>query len=264
MKKVCLAAILGFFTLISCKETRFDHQDHNYGNQQFFTLTHQETVYHIHLLFPPRFDENDAASFPVLLQLDGNEQFNMAVRTSIDLTMNDEIPPMVVVGIGYEDDKAWQKGRWKDYTTDDPEEKNDGGAKEFLHFLESDLIPHLVDQFDLEASQMMISGHSLGGLLATYAWLENPDLFPKGIIASSASLWWNEAELTREATHESQTPIIFTYGTEEGALISAFVEDFCRINQDRGYTVFKHSFENHSHRETKEVSITEGLKKLLN
>ena len=114
--------------------------------------------------------------YPLLIVLDGNVHFKvisgMANYMGADRYRSWKIPEMIVVGIQNVD-------RRRDYTPDKiitVRENNSGGGERFLSFLEDELIPEL-DKNYRTTSYRILFGHSLGGLLATHAYLKEETLF---------------------------------------------------------------------------------------
>lgn len=65
--------------------------------------------------------------------------------------------------------------------------------KKLLKFLKEELIPLLKDKFNI-ADQITIAGHSFGGYFATYAFLENNDIY-NSCIAISPAYWPNKNDV---------------------------------------------------------------------
>lgn len=112
-------------------------------------------------------------TFPVLIVLDGEAQFPIAVTVASQLASLGHMPEVIVVGIPNVDPV---QGRVHDMTPPglsvSGSSKNEGGEK-FLDFIEKELMPALKAQF--RANGMIIfEGHSSGGVIATYAAATRP------------------------------------------------------------------------------------------
>ena len=83
----------------------------------------------------------------------------------------------------------------RDFTPTPGPEKNTGGAKNFISFIEKELIP-FIDSSYSTAPNRTILGHSLGGLLATELLEHYRDIFNSYIIVDAA-VWWDEMSLIR-------------------------------------------------------------------
>ena len=118
-----------------------------------------------------------------------------------------KMPPIVFVGVGYQNENEGfrrEANRTRDYTPtafepSDPEThflrprdyEGSGGAQAFLDVLRDEIVPFVEDRFDVDPETRGIVGKSMGGLLATYALLAQPDLFSHYLIISPA-LWWDD------------------------------------------------------------------------
>ncbi|NMM48130.1 alpha/beta hydrolase-fold protein [Marinigracilibium pacificum] len=136
-------------------------------------------------------EESSYKKYPLLIVLDGNVHFisisGMVNYMSSDLYRSWKIPEMIVVGIRNVD-------RRRDYTPDKivtVRENNSGGGENFLSFLEDELIPEL-DQKYRTNSYRILFGHSLGGLLATHAYMKEETLFNAFIAVDPSFGTWDE------------------------------------------------------------------------
>ena len=129
-------------------------------------------------------------SYPVLIVLDGNLHFKalsgMVNYMSSDVYRNWKIPEMIVVAIQNVD-------RRRDYTPDKiitVRANNTGGGDRFLSFLEEELLPALDKEFRTTPYHILF-GHSLGGLLATHAYMKEETLFNSFIAADPSFGTWD-------------------------------------------------------------------------
>lgn len=156
----------------------------------------------------------------VLYVLDANLFFGTAVEmTRIMSQLYGELPPLLVVGIGYDTtDPALQAElRGRDFTpTVDagfqamslsipgapeptlPEGRRLGGAAEFLRFVTEEVQPFVENRYDVAEEGSILFGSSLGGLFTLYAMLERPEAFD-AYIAVSPALWWDDGALLESA-----------------------------------------------------------------
>lgn len=152
--------------------------------------------------------------YPVLYLLDGRQNI-MHVSGSIEvLTRTGSMPPTIIVGIK-------SINRVRDFTpSKDPNNPNSGGGKEFLNFIQKELIPFIDSKYRTHPFRIL-EGHSLGGLFTAYALMEAPELFNSYIVMSPA-FWWNKEEITLKAKDFFNTSsfqdqsIFFSIGTEDG------------------------------------------------
>ena len=123
--------------------------------------------------------------YPVLYILDGDIAFGMAVSIARYLQIGDNIPELIVVGIGYGAvNKSAAEKRKRDFG---PELA--GSADDFLQFLKSQLIPHIDLKYRTITESRTINGFSLGGLFVLYTLFTQPDLFSNYIAGSPYLIW---------------------------------------------------------------------------
>ncbi len=145
--------------------------------------------------------------YPVIYALDANGEFGIVTETVRMAGFGaPEIPPAVVVGIGYPVDgmAATLNLRTRDYTpTNDTafatyasslwgkgEAPTPGGAPAFLRFIREELKPFIEKNYPVDPADATLIGHSFGGLFTTYALFHEPGTFQRFVIASP-SLWWD-------------------------------------------------------------------------
>lgn len=119
--------------------------------------------------------------YPVLFVLDGENNLDHAVAVASFLAENGAIPEMIVIGL--------QAGatRSRDYLPpNDTEGAPSGRADQFLAYVETELVP-FIEKTYRAAPLRLLSGHSYGGVFATYAMVEAPGLF-HGILTQSPYL----------------------------------------------------------------------------
>lgn len=142
-------------------------------------------------------EELSYKKYPLLVVLDGNIHFK-AVSGMVDYMGSDlyrswKIPEMIVVGIKNVD-------RRRDYTPDKivtVRENNSGGGENFLSFLNDELIPE-IDQKYRTDSYRILFGHSLGGLLATHAYMKEETLFNAFIAVDPSFGTWDEETMDKK------------------------------------------------------------------
>ncbi|WP_209332176.1 alpha/beta hydrolase [Lunatimonas salinarum] len=153
-------------------------------------ILNEERAYWISL--PDSYHEKESyhKRYPVLIVLDGNLHFKPIVGTvnylSSDFYRSWKIPEMIVVGIQNVD-------RRRDFTPDKiitVRANNSGGGDRFLSFLEGELLPEL-DQEYRTAPYRILFGHSLGGLLATHAYMKEKSPFNSFIAVDPSFGTWD-------------------------------------------------------------------------
>ncbi|MBO9732833.1 MAG: alpha/beta hydrolase [Chitinophaga sp.] len=168
----------------------------------------------LNIYLPEGYQQNTQQKYPVIYLLDGsaNEDFLHMVGLVQFLTMIEQMPPTVVVGIANVDRK-------RDFTfptTIEADRKaypTTGHSAPFIRFLEKELQPYVKQHFRTNDTTTLI-GQSLGGLLATTVLAERPQLFSRYVIISP-SLWWdNESLLTKVKPPFGNAQVFIAVGTE--------------------------------------------------
>ena len=145
----------------------------------------------LRVLLPESYDGSQNR-FPVLYLLDGEWSFEKFSPVVKSLIREGSIPELIIVSVENIDEHT----RLWDFTPTGVEKyPGSGGADRFLTFLKEELVPYVDNQYRT-SSVRLICGHSLAGLMSTYAFLNHPDLF-SGSIASSPSFSWDKQLLVR-------------------------------------------------------------------
>jgi hypothetical protein len=144
----------------------------------------------------------DNKKYPVMYLLDGGGHFYSVagmMRQLSSINGNTICPKMIVVAI-------LNTNRTRDLTPTKPTKAhpfadssmiaNSGGGKQFLAFVEKELIPHINGKYPTEDYKMFI-GHSFGGLTVMNTLVENPELF-NSYVAIDPSMWWDGGKLLNE------------------------------------------------------------------
>ncbi|MCC4213171.1 alpha/beta hydrolase [Leeuwenhoekiella parthenopeia] len=169
-------------------------------------ILNEDRIYSVSL--PESYYEGKAENktYPLLIIMDGNTHFRplsgIVQYLSAASTRNLRIPEMIVIGIE-------NVNRRRDFTPDKviTTRPNDtGGGAAFLSFLENELIPELDQKFRTNTNRILF-GHSLGGLLAAHAYMQEESPF-NGFIAVDPSFGTWDAE-TMDAKIEQVTPNSF-------------------------------------------------------
>ncbi|HDS07495.1 MAG TPA: alpha/beta hydrolase [Bacteroides sp.] len=149
----------------------------------------REIEYRVHL--PANYDRG-LNRYPVLYITDGGEHFFLASGTTEFMGSQFVIPELIVVAIFHQDRKHDLTPTHCTATNDGFESdglKVSGGGEKFLQFIEKELIPGIERDYRT-APYRILSGHSLGGLFAMYAYLTRNDLF-NAFIAMDPALNWD-------------------------------------------------------------------------
>lgn len=199
-----------------------------------------DTEYDISVGLPPSYLDSDK-TYPVLYLLDGNICFGMATDTVTALTFGQEVPELIVVGIGYHITSYadWGSNRTRDYTATAREDApGSGGAAQFLAFVETELIPFIDANYRTDPEDRAISGYSHGGQFVLYALLSRPGLFNRYACGSPSIYWDDRAMFRREeafSQNQSQLPVKLFISVGSLESFEPDVRDFVEALKSRNY-----------------------------
>lgn len=154
--------------------------------------------------------------YPVLYVLDGDVAFGMAASIARYLQIGENIPELIVVGIGYGAlDKSAGEKRRRDYRPTQA-----GDAENFLNFLNGELITYIDSNYRTISSERTINGYSIGGLFALYTLFTKPETFNHYIVGSPYLIWDNYSifsyeENSPDKISEMKLSVFISVGSEE-------------------------------------------------
>ena len=141
-------------------------------------------------------------NYPVVYLLDGEAHFYSVVGMIRQLSAangNRILPKMIVVGIPNTNrirDLTPTKGiAWPGMMSTSWIEDT-GGGKNFMSFIEKELIPYVNSNYPTQPYKMLI-GHSFGGLTVMNTLVHKPNLF-NSYVSIDPSMWWSEGKLLNE------------------------------------------------------------------
>lgn len=206
----------------STDSSRTDQPGHQQKEPQLFraetSILHSDIVnndFEIQVSLPAEYMDNDS-TYPVLFCTDANENFGLVSGIAAILSFRgDEIPPVVVVGIGYplKGLEDWGARRHSDLTPTYMPERSSGWQEELsrisgrddlkvrsgdapllLEFINQELIPFVESNYRVNSTDRAIFGYSLGGLFSLYALFHAPEIFQR-YFAGEPSIWWDDATI---------------------------------------------------------------------
>jgi predicted alpha/beta superfamily hydrolase len=172
-----------------------------YGDVEVVNLSSRHTGVD-YRVFVARPTECSETVRPVVA-LDAAVSFGTLVEITRLLRMTEDLPPLLVVGVGYPERRLGDAlgPRQRDLTfsrtedggwPDDPEMM--GEASAFREFLREELKPRVTESYAVTGEDWGILGSSLGGLFVTHLLLETPELFQRYGIGSP-SYWWDRGAI---------------------------------------------------------------------
>jgi len=165
-----------------------------------FTLKSQDigTEYWIYSEAPD--PAREPGPWPAVAFMDGDNLFEFAVDAYRRARAAGEVPPILILGIGY--GAGYRKPgnkRVRDYTgTAMATENESGGAEAFHDFLAGTLWPELARRHPLRADARALAGHSLGSLAVLHG-LFRPRPFFTHYLAGAPSIWWDDRSVLAQA-----------------------------------------------------------------
>ncbi len=173
---------MGMLTLQACSaeppvRTAATVDSERYAIQHTVKSQHPNRDRILSVQLPGSYYEQPDTRYPVLYILDGNQNLELTRIIVNSLADNGQIPELIIVGLHA------GNTRGKDYLPDLVDTNSNRGAKQFLEYVEKELLPFVDDQYRTTPYRVL-SGHSWGALFTTYAMTEKPNLFD-GYLAQS-------------------------------------------------------------------------------
>ncbi len=255
--------------MVSLPNTRLDH----------IAAKANGIDYKLYVGLPAAYASSDER-YAVLYVLDADYSFPIAQTIIKHLSERDRLQPIIVVGIAYPDgdqytSDAYRLNRTRDYTPRfAPDggygakfQKVSGGAPKFLQFIRDELIPKIDREYRTIAGARGISGHSYGGLFATWVLLAAPDTFSCYVIVSP-SLWYDDRFIfgleRQQAKSTVKARVYMAVGAREGDEQHAMVADLERMAKrlaDHPALQVKHEvFDDEMHDSVFPTALSRGLR----
>lgn len=239
----------------------------NIENSESYSISSSYTgnKYNLQILYPTNYDSTIA--YQTIYLLDGDWFFNELAEVVKSKYASD----IILIGIGYKN----KNKRETDYSyPSDDFLSNSGGGKNYLQFINNELMPFVENDLSIKSSETTLCGHSLGGYFALYQLLQQDYPSPfDNIVAASPSLFWSEAyildlENQYNNVNDSLNIKLFnTMGDLEGVTMNTMFDAFNNKIESRDYTglLFDHvRFYNTSHNNNPIKSFDEGISFILN
>jgi predicted alpha/beta superfamily hydrolase len=250
------------------------------------SLSHVDQKFKIFVAFPDSYADSTKI-YPVVYVLDANWYFGTVTEIVRMLALLQELPELVVVGIGYPVNSIMEAVavRIRDYTptVDDgwyqreivkafpnaPEYVGSGGAPGFLQFIQEELMPFIHVNYRTDPGDQTIVGHSAGSLFALYTLFHHPDTFNRYVVASP-SIWWGEAVTLRYESDfaannsDLSARVFISVGElEESDTMVTNTMNMAKILEGRSYMSLRittHIFEEETHISVVPASVSRGLR----
>jgi len=146
------------------------------------------------------------SNYSVLYVTDANSNFAAAVQTVRRMTQKKQLPPTIVVGIGYRTDSLARILRLRDMTPDrDPSLRRShaGRSSFFLRFMKEELMPYIRRNYRASSNDIY-AGMAIGGVFGLYVLFHEPETF-KGYLIASPSIWYDSIVIANYQKEYAQT-----------------------------------------------------------
>jgi len=156
---------------------------------------HVDDYFVTDIAFPYSYDP-DGGPYPLVLITDGDMNFPIVLGTRLMMEF-EGMPPAIIASVSYiSREEAFAK-RFRDFSPGNlpqapvcqAETYSCGGARNFLDFISAELVPFLVDHYPIDAGNVTLTGHSLGGLFGAWVLLTAPESFQNYVLGSPALVW---------------------------------------------------------------------------
>jgi predicted alpha/beta superfamily hydrolase len=167
-----------------------------------------------------------------LYLLDGLAWLPRFAELDDELSRNQDIAPLILVGIGYRNAVATADLRKHDFTPAFGRAPGrTGGADAFLEVLQNEIIPYAETHLPIAAGERGLAGHSYAGLFTAYALAKAPDLFDSYMIMSPA-LWFDGGKIygVPVSSADRVRSVFLAADTPRGQARSAMANDTLRLN----------------------------------
>lgn len=205
------------------------------------TSNNTQTKYKVWVILPSEYDQNQ--KYESLYLLDADASY---LKTEKIAKLTEQISSLknkqnvIVVGISSASDRN------RDFTPTKTD-LGDGGSENYAKFISNELIPLIEQNYNVETSSKSraILGHSLGGLLVGYLFVNYPELF-QNYIMLSPSLWYDKHILfeyeknNRVINSQKSGTIYLACGQLEETAVIESIEFNYRLKNF--YQGFKHEF----------------------
>ena len=234
-------------------------------------------------------DYSSSSTYPVIVFLDGNWYYEF-FRDEVDkLIESNQIPPAIVVGVGYPKDGGYKElcphcvdeeddiliPRFRDYTYPTVETWTipTGEGDKYAAFLNEELVPKIENEYAIDTNRIYLMGHSLGGLSMFYNMFEYPNPKFDGFAALSPSIYWGEGYSFSLEENYSQnhsdfdTKLYIAYGTAESGSLAVHTDEMIKRIENRNYPSLQlktEVFKGASHRQVSWEGFSNGMVFFLN
>lgn len=197
-------------------------------------------LYNLIITLPP--DYHPKKEYKILYYLDAWWLKDLVmgcyrIKSLASKTISNNLEEVILVGISsVGDERAWNRQRNMDFTPskfnskfklkfgeEELNETTSGGAEEFLQFFKDQIITPIENEYTIDSTTRGLMGHSFGGLLGLYTYLEHSKLFVNYLLISPA-VWWNQSEIFKDKgtiVNKRESSIFIAVGTSESEILKS-------------------------------------------
>jgi predicted alpha/beta superfamily hydrolase len=208
------------------------------GNQplektEHFTTTFRhysefvKDTFYISIQVPLEYNLQRERRYPTVVLLDGNFYFPMMSSVMHQYETARLLPPMILVGIGYNSFNTMDSLRSRDYLFPESLASDElttlGGGENFEKYIVEELLPKIDEEFRTRGEDRSLLGHSLGGYFSLYTLLnqvEGKSRTFRNFVSASPTLWYHDYYLNRlvEALKKRREKNVLTIFLSAGEL----------------------------------------------
>lgn len=258
---------------MNCEQTMLNLS----GTTEQFSITSQiiNDEFTIYVYLPA--DYNSTSSYPLIVSMDGDNEFEPVSEVVDELILGNAIPKSVFIAIGYGSEEANDQKRNRDYTptaTEGIEDYETGGAENFYQFLVQELLPKVQEQYAVNDDKATLLGHSYGGLFTVFAMFQNPVTNPFDKFIPVATSYWYDSGILFEYEEsfadtypDFPAKVYTTMGALEGGVMIASFQEMIKRLEGRNYSnlIFYHELlKRYGHSRSDYITYEKGLPYVFN
>ncbi len=191
--------------------------------------------FHIYVRLPDGYDGRASSEYPVIYVLDGDSLFPILAANHLFLNYDVDLPKAIIVGVAYGSFDPVTNKRGFDFSAPAADATiEQGGAREFLSFLESELLPEVERRYRADPSRRVLFGQSRSGYMVLYSAFVAPDLF-WGRIASNPAFDPGRELFFSAPAQSSRTDLglVVTSGSRDIPALREAALDWFEVWKDR-------------------------------
>ena len=174
--------------------------------------------YQLFIKTPRSYLSEQNRSYTLIFLNDCSYAFHLVSSITRQMSGGGVIEEPIIVGISYDKKTDWKISRTRDYTpTKSLKEKNrhsdearkySGGAKDYLLFIEKELMPFLRKNYRINSQKEIYAGNSFGGLFGGFVLKTKPHTFDYYLLSDSSFWYHNGSIFNFEGDQSDATPTV--------------------------------------------------------